>query len=272
MDDPQRYKRIGLTKVDENSTPDTAEFFSISKDVICKTSSCSDASAVPYPEEITSAAPLLAEYMHTAHSVGLRILQILFQHLGVPGSAEVIASRHAFDQVAGDHVRMIRGPARRDAALPEIQTPAHTDFGSVTVLMNWLGGLQMWSEGSSSAVREAIPGKGAEAGKWLWVRPQANCAIINLGDAAGKFSNGVLRSGRHRVVPAPGEQGLWPRYSVVYFVRPNDECVLRTLEGSGIPARRNRGGEGAGDEDEDEEITAKEWIFRQAERLRNGKR
>jgi isopenicillin N synthase-like dioxygenase len=130
----------------------------------------------------------------------------------------------------------------------------------------------MWSEGSSSAVGEAIPGKGAEAGKWLWVRPQANCAIINLGDAAGKFSNGVLRSGRHRVVPAPGEQGLWPRYSVVYFVRPNDECVLRTLEGSGIPARRDRGGEGAGDEDEDEEVTAKEWIFRQAERLRNGKR
>jgi isopenicillin N synthase-like dioxygenase len=134
----------------------------------------------------------------------------------------------------------------------------------------------MWSEGSSSAAGEAVSekqtGTGSDEGKWLWVRPQPNCAIINLGDAASKFSNGVLRSGRHRVVPAPGEQGLWPRYSVVYFVRPNDDCVLRTLEGSGIPARGNRGGKNAGDVDEDEEITAKEWIFRQAERLRTGKR
>lgn len=61
------------------------------------------------------------------------------------------------------------------------------------------------------------------------------CAIINLGDTAVKFSNGIFCSGRHRVVPAPGEQGLWPRYSVVYFVRPEDKCKLVHLRGPGIP-------------------------------------
>lgn len=68
----------------------------------------------------------------------------------------------------------------------------------------------------------------------------------------------MLCSGRHRVSPAPGEQGKWPRYSIVYFVRPNDDCRLKTLKGKGIPM--------AGDED-DEGINAKEWIAQQSGKL-----
>jgi isopenicillin N synthase-like dioxygenase len=199
--------------------------------------------------------------MTTAHSIGLRILQSLFTNLGVSNSADKLTSRHAFDRTAGDHIRMIRGPPRvsPDPALPEIQTPAHTDFGSVTLLMNWLGGLQVWSSSDSSSSSNGD----SATGEWLWVRPKPNCAIINLGDAAKKFSGGALCSGRHRVVPAPGEQGLWPRYSVVYFVRPNDECVLGALEGSGMPRQLG---------EEEEAVTAREWIARQAEKLRIGAR
>lgn len=117
--------------------------------------------------------------------------------------------------------------------------------------MNWLGGLQVWSESS----RSAGPLEPDTPGHWLWVAPKPGCAIVNLGDAAVKFTNGVLCSGRHRVVPAPGEQGMLPRYSVVYFVRPVDKCRLKTLKGSGVPE--------AGDEEE-EGIEAKEWIAQQA--------
>lgn len=52
-----------------------------------------------------------------------------------------------------------------------------------------------------------------DTAEWMWVRPKKGCAIVNLGDAAVKFTNGVLCSGRHRVIPSPGEQGKWPRYS-----------------------------------------------------------
>jgi hypothetical protein len=48
----------------------------------------------------------------------------------------------------------------------------------------------------------------------------------------------------------------------VYFVRPNDECLLEVLEGSGIPKQSG--------EDEEEAVTAKEWISQQAEKLRIG--
>lgn len=117
--------------------------------------------------------------------------------------------------------------------------------------MNWLGGLQVWSSSSRQ------PGKLEPdvPGEWLWVKPKRNCAIVNLGDAAVKFTNGVLCSGRHRVVPAPADQGLSVRYSVVYFVRPNDQARLKTLHGDGIPPASDQNEEG---------VEAKQWIFQQA--------
>lgn len=124
----------------------------------------------------------------------------------------------------------------------------------ITILKNWLGGLQVWSSSSRQpgTLEPDVPGE------WLWVKPKPKCAVVNLGDAAVKFTNGVLCSGRHRVVPAPAEQGLWPRFSIVYFVRPNNEARLKTLKGHGIPP--------ADDQDE-EGIEAKQWIFQQATKL-----
>jgi isopenicillin N synthase-like dioxygenase len=75
--------------------------------------------------------------------------------------------------------------------------------------MNWLGGLQVF--GSPNRVLGNLDFADDNSGEWLWVKPKKNCAIVNLGDAAVKFTNGVLCSGRHRVIPAPGEQGRWPR-------------------------------------------------------------
>lgn len=96
------------------------------------------------------------------------------------------------------------------------------------------------------------------------MRPLPDHAIVNLGDAMVKFSNGLLRSNIHRVVAPPGAQGRQTRYSLVYFSRPGDEVLLRRLEGSGgvIPEL----GEGEGEE----EVCAKEWIIRKAMEKRVG--
>jgi hypothetical protein len=59
--------------------------------------------------------------------------------------------------------------------------------------MNWLGGLQVWSE----SARKAGPLEPDSEGEWLWVKPKKGCAIINLGDAMVRFTNGALCSGRY---------------------------------------------------------------------------
>ncbi|KAK0274733.1 hypothetical protein LTR91_005778 [Friedmanniomyces endolithicus] len=240
------YKNVGATNADKAGTPDTAEFFNVSKnDMLAPDSEMRRA----WPSVVMENKPLFAKYCRASHATGLLIMDLLADKLGVP--REEIRQRHRIEDHAGDHIRFTRGPPRKSAEMPEIQTPSHTDFGTITILMNWLGGLQVWSTSS----RHAGPLEPDVPGEWLWVKPQRGSAIVNLGDAAVKFTNGVLCSGRHRVVPSPGEQGKWPRYSIVYFVRPTDSSRLKTLKGSGIPAAEDQ---------EEEGVEAKEWIYRQA--------
>jgi len=206
-----------------------------------------------WPPLIMENQPLFNSYMRAAHNTGLSILSILATRLGI--DPRELTSRHRLEESSGDIVRLTRGPPRKNAEMPEIQTPSHTDFGTITVLMNWLGGLQVWSE----SARSAGPLEPDTPGEWVWVKPKPGHAIINLGDAAVKFTNGVLCSGRHRVVPAPGEQGMFPRYSIVYFVRPENECIMEVLEGRGIP-RPESGEQGT-------KISVREWIMQQAKGL-----
>jgi isopenicillin N synthase-like dioxygenase len=72
-----------------------------------------------------------------------------------------------------------------------------------------------------------------------------------------KFTNGLFRSNIHRVAAPPGQQADWTRYSLVYFSRPEDDVVLKRLDGSErIPELR--------DGDVEEEVNSKDWIIRRA--------
>lgn len=252
---------MGATKTDANGTRDTAGFFNISKDAILE-----NTDRWPLPQLILDQKPLISRYMRTAHGTGLKILSILSTKLGLP--ADALAGFHRITEESGDHVRMTHGPPRKSAELPEIQTPGHTDFGTITILFNWLGGLQVWSDPSRGSFENivdpdsaaATSDGGGEKPRWLWVRPPPpNHAIVNLADAAVKWSGGVVCSGRHRVVPAPGEQGKYDRYSIVYFVRPEDKAILKRLEAPGIPEVKSG--------EEEPEIKAKDWIIQQARGL-----
>lgn len=149
---------------------------------------------------------------------------------------------HRIDGRSGDQIRFVKAPPQpkddRRTALGE-----HTDFGSVTVLFNRLGGLQVLP-----------PGRDAQ---WCYVKPLPGHAIINLGDAMVKFTNGLLRSNIHRVSAPPGDQAAYARYSLVYFNRPADDVLLKRLDGSDmIPP--------LADDEVEEEINSKDWIIRRA--------
>lgn len=182
----------------------------------------------------------LKSFIENAHSIVALVLSILNQHLQLPPST--LTNIHRLQGVSGDQVRFIKAPPQpkddKQTALGE-----HTDFGSVTVLFNRVGGLQVLP-----------PGQGAE---WCYVRPLPGHAIINLGDAMVKFTNGLLRSNIHRVVSPPGAQASSTRYSLVYFARPEDEVKLKRLDESAcIPPLP----EGVVEED----INSKDWINRRA--------
>lgn len=60
-------------------------------------------------------------------------------------------------------------------------------------------------------------------------QPLPGHAICNVGDALSVFSGGLLQSNIHRVVPPPGIQGEYERWSLVFFTRPGNSKILRAL-------------------------------------------
>ncbi|KAK6415767.1 hypothetical protein LTR95_017547 [Oleoguttula sp. CCFEE 5521] len=238
------YKGIGAGVVDAQGTKDRNEFYNVSKDDILGISE-----PLPAPELLSSedARELLKGFMEGSHAIVSFILGLLNEKLGLPEGK--LQSLHRLREVSGDQVRWVSAPPQpqddRQKALGE-----HTDFGSITLLHNRLGGLQVLPPSSPS---QPTP-------QWTYVLPLRHHIIVNLGDALVKLTAGVLRSNIHRVVSPPGEQGKETRMSLVYFARPEDEVVLKRLEGSGVIDEKAK----ETGEEEGEEITAKEWILRRA--------
>ncbi|KAH9828441.1 putative iron ascorbate-dependent oxidoreductase family protein, partial [Teratosphaeria destructans] len=72
------FKSQGATNADKSGTPDTAEFFNVSKDDMLAPSP-----RRPWPQHILDDLPLFRAYILAAHATGLLILDLLARHLGI---------------------------------------------------------------------------------------------------------------------------------------------------------------------------------------------
>ncbi|RSL67355.1 hypothetical protein CEP53_003006 [Fusarium sp. AF-6] len=239
------YKPAGtVKKTDKDLRPDTTEFFNIAKDHLLGNSE-----SRTYPPQLTEHWDELKSFTRDCHSLGLFVLRFLAQELGLP--SEVFADKNKIDSLSGDHIRITKKPPHDPSQTKVIGLPSHTDFGSVTVLFNWLGGLQIQSHDPE------------KQGEWAYVKPLPGHAIINLGDAMVKFSNGHLKSAKHRVVSAPGAQSQVDRYSLVYFLRPADDVLMQPIEKYREEPVVSVGGKVG----EEKIYTAGEWMVRRMQHM-----
>ncbi|GMK57926.1 hypothetical protein CspeluHIS016_0407600 [Cutaneotrichosporon spelunceum] len=188
---------------------------------------------LPAPAVVCDNDALFASYIRDCRIVIDLLLTQLNKRLGLPEGT--LANMHRISQSSGDHIRFTHNPPQ-----PFVERVAkrgeHTDFGSLTLLFNWLGGLQIRHPATE---------------EWVYVRPIPGSPVVNLGDAMVTFSAGILRSNVHRVVPAPGEQAGMERCSLVYFTRPEDDVIMKRLQGGIIDAQPAT--------EEGGEMTALEW-------------
>lgn len=92
----------------------------------------------------------------------------------------------------------------------DIRAGAHTDYGSITILFQHLvSGLQVRRNGA-----------------WVDVPTRQGCVVINIGDALEFWSGALFKSTLHRVVMPRSEAELASRYSIAYFVHPDNDSVL----------------------------------------------
>ncbi len=95
----------------------------------------------------------------------------------------------------------------------EIGAGAHTDYGSVTLLMtDGEAGLQVKPRG----------------GDWTDVPHVPGAYVVNIGDCLMRWSNDIYVSTPHRVLPPKRR-----RRSVAFFLDPNPDSVIRALPGTG---------------------------------------
>ncbi|EJD06544.1 Clavaminate synthase-like protein [Fomitiporia mediterranea MF3/22] len=214
------YKTLGATATNAHGNPDSYEAINISKE-----------DALAYPDVINRTYPstvnvrmrsTITPFVKKSIEVIGTMYSIFEKQLGLPEGT--LLALHAPMEKSGSECRVIRTPPKHmnmDNALnkDKVSLGSHTDVGSLSFLHNRLGGL------------EVLPPNSPE---WQYILPIPGHAICNVGDSLSVFSSGILRSNMHRVVPPPGEQGAFPRWSLVFFSRPSSRVLLRALEESNM--------------------------------------
>ncbi|KAI8933463.1 hypothetical protein NX059_009201 [Plenodomus lindquistii] len=169
-----------------------------------------------------------------ASQISGTLLRIFEGELGLPAGA--LQQLHDITQPSGTFLRLLRypgKPAERANLEHELTFPAHKDYSTVSLLFNWLGGLQVQrsaSLGHAPDARDEVP-----EDDWVWVRPQPGHLLVNGGWMLENFSNKAMRAGWHRVMNAPGNQAPFDKFSVLFGMRPLDIAPMRALDEAVAP-------------------------------------
>ncbi|KIV87745.1 hypothetical protein PV11_03269 [Exophiala sideris] len=120
----------------------------------------------------------------------------------------------AFCHDSGAVLRLLHYPPQAaDASEEERGIGAHTDFGSVTLLLqDDVGGLQVFDKPTMS---------------WIDVKPTPGAYVVNLGNVMMRYSNDTYVSNLHRVINKTGRE----RYSIPFFFSGNPDFVVDCLPG-----------------------------------------
>jgi len=197
------YRGAGLSGLDPTKPTDVKERFRAPYD--------GDLPAGYWPER-----PLkFRESISVFHEAGLFVLRQVMH-----GVALSLGLREDyFDAAHEPHsgaVMLLHYPPITEPLLPgQLRSGAHTDFGTMTLLFH---------HGSAEGLEiQRLDGT------WLHAPSIPGAAIVNVGDLLTRWTNGLLRSVLHRVVPPEGEAGQRSRYSATLFYEPRHEVVISCL-------------------------------------------
>jgi isopenicillin N synthase-like dioxygenase len=162
----------------------------------------------PLPAEL--AAPLAVFAAHHAHCrrVAADVLRALAIGFELP--EDWFAERHG----TNDTLRVLHYPPVAGAAANAMRIGAHTDFGTLTLLVqDPSGGLDVL----------------APDGRWLAAPAIPGTVLVNIGDLLQRWTNDELRSTLHRVAVPADARATRSRYAIPFFCEPGDDVEIACI-------------------------------------------
>lgn len=172
------------------------------------------------PAGVKNEEELFDSFISLSHFITSTLLSCLSDALGLEGAVRLEQFHRDGEDTNTTLVLLHYPPSATDE---HVGHNKHTDIGSITLLFSEQWGLQVWSP---------------EADGWAFVQPRPHGhATINVGDSLRFLSDKRLFSCLHRVVPPMGGRQEEDRYSIAYFLRPENAAVYEDPSGKRVTAR-----------------------------------
>jgi isopenicillin N synthase-like dioxygenase len=167
---------------------------------------------------VTQNETLVQRFQNTVHSALLQILSCLSEY-DTRVSQNQFVHLHRPSQPSRTNLALLKYPS--DAAADAVGHNEHTDLGSLTFLLAGQWGLQVLDPDENC---------------WKYVAPSSRHAVINVGDSLRFLSHNKFLSVVHRVVPI-NDGRKEDRYSIGFFLRPEDEVECHNSDGTVVTAK-----------------------------------
>ncbi|KAI9925395.1 hypothetical protein ASPWEDRAFT_41483 [Aspergillus wentii DTO 134E9] len=182
-------------------------------------------------------------HRHMHENVSYKLLRLLAIILELP--EDQLVDGHRYEANCDSSLRYMMYRARTEeenSKCRDTYLRGHTDNGTITyVFQQSVAALQV---------------KRTEESDWQHLRITPGIMAVNLADMLQFLTNGYLKSGIHRVIAPPDDQATIDRLGLLYFVRPSDRLMLKTLDSPFL----QRVGFGKQGTENDEDIPASEWV------------
>jgi isopenicillin N synthase-like dioxygenase len=213
------YTAVGVEKAKDSNHPDLKEFWHVGREL---DGPAPHPSLYPnvWPAEVDGFKQATYALFTELEKLGNKVLEALALYLGQQQS-------YFADKVdyGNSILRPIHYPPIKDTSTQSIRAGQHEDINLITLLV-----------GSNEAGLEIL----RRDGSWLPVTTIEGTIVVNIGDMLQRLTNHVLPSTTHRVVNPAGVAAGEPRYSIPFFMHPNPDYVIETLESCISAERPNR--------------------------------
>jgi len=165
-------------------------------------------------ERVRGFRAAMETYYEHAREIGMRLLPIFAQILNV----EETFFNEKWTPTHNCLLRPLKYSAvASDASVGRFAAGAHSDYGALTILK----------------VLDDEPGLEilTADGTWYAVPPEPDVFIVNFGDLMERWSNGKLRSTKHRVMTS----GKSARYSCAFFFEPDYDTIVEPIASDAEP-------------------------------------